>query len=200
MQICNLHHDKLTVDKLGCHHMSCKNVNAKKKEYEKCMSSPKTDLRFGYSQLFYNKKPQFLVTTPVMICPFGINSYGTNFKICLQFVNYMEDPVMKSFYDFIQRCEYKQMELIGLEEDESDLFLSQIKHDKHGKYDPNLEVKVPFQYNRFQCDIYSDNFSAVSIMNISKFCKIQCDIYLDKIWKYNENYVSKWKAKMIHLL
>jgi len=112
----------------------------------------------------------------------------------------VSDPVMKSFYDFIQQCEYKQMELLGIKEDESDLFISQIKHHKQGKYDPNLEVKIPFSYNRFQCDIYSDNFSNAGIMNISKFCKLRCDIYLDKIWKYNDNYTSKWKVKMIQLL
>jgi hypothetical protein len=92
------------------------------------------------------------------------------------------------------------MELLGLDESTSDLFISQIKHDSKGRYDPNLEVKIPFSYNRFNCDIYSDNYDGVGIMNISKFCKLQCDIYLDKIWKYNDNYVSKWKVKMIHLL
>ena len=200
MKTCNIHHDNLNIQDLSCQHMSFKNVNAKKKEYEKCTSNPKTDLKFGYSQLFYYKKPLFMVTTPVMICPFGINSQGSNFKMCLQFTNYASDPVMKSFYDFIQECEYKQMELLGLDESDADLFLTQIRHDKKGKYDPNLDIKVPFSYNKFQCDIYSDEYASVGIMNISKFSKLQCDIYLDKIWKYNENYISKWKVKMIHLL
>ena len=200
MNTTNIFHDKLCIQDLSSQHMSCKNVNAKKKDYEKCKLSPKTNLKFGYSQLYYHKKPLFLVTTPVMVCPFGVNNYGNNFKICLQFTNYMEDPVMKSFYDFIQQSEYRQMELLGLSEEDSDLFISQIKYDKHKKYDPNLEIKIPFSYNRFQCDIFSDDFSEISIMNISKFCKLQCDIYLDKIWKYNDNYVSKWKVKMIHML
>jgi len=200
MKLSNYYHDKLTIQDLGCQHMSCKNVNAKKKEYEICQSSPLTDLKFGYSQLFYHKQPKLSVTTPVMICPFGINSVGSNFKMCLQFTNYMSDPVMKSFYEFIQETEYKQMELLGLSEDTIDLFLSQIRHDKLERYDPNLEVKIPFSYNKFQCDIFSDDYEGVGIMNISKFCKVQCDIYLDKIWKYNDNYVSKWKVKMIHLL
>jgi hypothetical protein len=199
MQTCNFTNDKLNIQDLGCQHMSCKNVNAKKKEYEKCTSSPKTDLKFGYSQLFYHRKPQFIVTTPVMVCPFGISNQGSNFNMCLQFTNYMSDPEMKRFYEFIQTCEYKQMELLGLEEDEVELFTSQIKHDKQNKYDPNLQVKVPFSYNKFQCDIYSDDYGGINIMNISKFCKLQCDIYLDKIWKYNDNYISKWKVKMIHL-
>ena len=200
MKTCNIFHDKLNVLDLGCQHMSCTNVNAKKKDYKPCTSDPGTDLKYNYSQLYYHKKPQFIVTTPPMVCPFGINNYGNNFKICLQFTNYASDPVMKQFLDFIQECEYKQMELLGLTEDDQDLFISQIKYDSKGKYDPNLELKIPFSYNRFQCDIYSDDFQDISIMNISKFCKIQCDIYLDKIWKYNGTYISKWKAKMIHMI
>ena len=200
MKTCNIFHHDLNVQDLGCQHTSCKNVNAKKKEYIKCETDPKTDLKYCYSQLFYHKKPHITVTTPIMVCPFGVSNQGSNFNMCLQFTNYMSDPDMNKFYQFIQQCEYKQMELLGLEEGEEDLFISQIKHDKKGKYDPNIQVKVPFSYNRFQCDIYSDEYDAIGIMNISKFCKLQCDIYLDKIWKYNDYYVSKWKVKMIHLL
>ena len=43
--------------------------------------------------------------------------------MCLQFTNYKSDNVMNSFYDFIQNCEYKQMELLGLDETNSDLFI-----------------------------------------------------------------------------
>ena len=200
MKTCNSFHDSLKIQELGCQHNSCTNVNAKKKEFVKCLTDPKTDLKFSYSQLFYRKKPQFVVTTPIMVCPFGISSQGPNFNMCLQFTNYTSDSDMNKFYKFVQQCEYKQMELLGLEEGEEDLFISQIKHDKKGRYDPNLQVKVPFSYNKFQCDIYSDDYAGVGIMNISKFCKLQCDIYLDKIWRYNDQYVSKWKAKMIHLI
>ena len=200
MKTCNIFHDDLDISTLDCQHMSCTNVNAKKKEYVYCVTDPRTDLKFCYSQLRHGPKQQFVVTTPPMICPFGINNQNNNFKMCLQFTNYKSDNVMNSFYEFIQTCEYKQMELLGLDESSSDLFISQIKHDAKGRYDPNLEVKIPFSYNRFNCDIYSDSYDGVGIMNISKFCKLQCDIYLDKIWKYNDNYVSKWKVKMIHLL
>ena len=200
MKTINIYHDTLTIQDLVCHHMSCTNVNAKKKEYIPCLTDPRTDLAFCYSQLFLGKQAQVVVTTPIMICPFGINNQHNNFKLCLQFTNYKSDHEMNSFYEFIQECEYKQMELLGLGEDDSDLFVSQIRHDKQHKYDPNLEVKIPFSYNRFQCDIYSDSYAGVGIMNISKFCKLQCDIYLDKIWTYNDTYISKWKVKMIHLV
>ena len=200
MKTKNTFHDKLDCQSLVCQHMSCKNVNAKKKEFIPCETDPTTDLKFIYSQLIYGKLNNFLVTTPPMLCPFGVSNQGSNFKMSLQFTNYKSDPVMNSFLQFIQECEYKQMELLGLSEEDSDLFVTQIRQDKSGKYDPNLEVKLPFSYNRFQCDIYSDTYDGIGIMNISKFSKLQCDIYLDKIWKYNDTYISKWKVKMIHLL
>jgi hypothetical protein len=200
MKLSYSHHENIDVDKIICKHKSCKNVNAKKKEYCNCKGSPFDDLKYIYSQLLFYKDPYIKITTPEMICPFGISNQGSNFNMCLQFTNYSEDIYMKSFYEFIERIEFKQMELLGLTSDNSDLFISQIKHDKNNKYDPNLQVKIPFSYNKFACDIFSDEYSGINIMNINKFSKLQCDIYLDKIWKYNEKFVSKWKVNKIKLL
>lgn len=206
MKTCNQFQDKLNVRELVCQHMSCTNVNAKKKEFIECDSDPMSDLKYCYSQLYYFGTPQFVVTTPIMKTPFGIGGlqdkggFRHNFHLYLQFTNYKTDKDMKRFYNFIQECEYRQMELLGLTEQEAGLFSSQIKYDKQKQYDPNLATKIPFSYNQFQCDIYSDSYSAVSIMDVKKFSRVQCDIYLDKIWKYNDNYISKWKIKMIHLM
>ena len=51
---------------------------------------------------------------------------------------------MNSFLRFIKELELQQMRYIGLDEEESDLYLSQIKVDNQMKYDPNLILKVPF--------------------------------------------------------
>ena len=107
METCNIFHDVLDLESLESQHMSCTNVNAKKKEYVHCVTDPKTDLKFCYTQLYYCKKPQFIVTTPPMICPFGINSQNNNFKSVFN-LNYKSDNVMNSFYDFIQTW-YKQI-------------------------------------------------------------------------------------------
>ena len=29
---------------------------------------------------------------------------------------------------------------------------------------------------------------------------MQCDIYIDKIWKFNDVYYCKWKARKIYLV
>ena len=118
----------------------------------------------------------------------------------LQFSNLKEDSEMKYFFDLIQNIEYECMKNIGLTQDNADNFVSQIKHDKKNKYDPNLSVKLPFHKNSFQTTILSDNSSAINIFNIQNFTNMQWDIYLDKIWRMNDKFYAKWKCSKINIL
>ena len=92
------------------------------------------------------------------------------------------------------------MKYIGLNEDETIKYVSQIRHDKNNKYDPNLLVKIPFKNNKFEVDIRSDNYNNVSIMSIGKFTKMKCDIYIDKIWLFNDRFYCKWKVRRIYIV
>ena len=47
-------------------------------------------------------------------------------------------------------------------------------------------------------DIYNDNYN-ITIKNLTKFINVKCDIYIDKIWKYNDQYICKWKASKIYV-
>ena len=132
-----------------------------------------------------------------MVCPFGFNS--KNQSLTLQFTNIKNNSEMKGFYDFIQELELKQMQYLGLREDTADLYLTQIRHDKEGKYDPNLLIKVPFKDNSYDVSIKHKD-SSVAVTNIFKFSKLQCDIYIDNIWKFNGKYICKWKVKKILII
>jgi len=174
----------------------CKDCSQKKKEYEICKDDgchPKTLTNLGYIEVGIGRQ-QIVLTTPLMVCPFGFNK-GTN-TLTLQFTNYKTDPEMNSFIRFIKDLELKQMQYIGLEEDESDLYLSQIKVDAKKKYDPNFILKVPFKNNGYDVSIKNKD-SSISVTNIYKWTKLRCDIYIDKIWKFNGKYVCKWKVKNI---
>lgn len=174
----------------------CKDCSQKKKEYEICKEDgchPKTLTNLGYIEVGIGRQ-QIVLTTPLMVCPFGFNK-GTN-TLTLQFTNYKTDPEMNSFIRFIKDLELKQMQYIGLEEDESDLYLSQIKVDAKKKYDPNFILKVPFKNNGYDVSIKNKD-SSISVTNIYKWTKLRCDIYIDKIWKFNGKYVCKWKVKNI---
>ena len=88
---------------------------------------------------------------------------------------------------------------IGLTDDNSDLYSSQIQYDKKERYDTTLILKLPFTYNKYDVDIWHDKFP-ITIKGIQKFSNMICDIYIDKIWKYNEKYICKWKVKNIYVL
>mgnify|MGYP006102467361 CR=1 FL=1 len=174
----------------------CKDCSQKKKEYEICKGdkcSPKNIPNLGYIEVGIGKFP-IILTTPVMVCPFGFNKSSNS--LTLQFTNYKTDPEMNSFLRFIKELELQQMQYIGLDEDESDLYLSQIKVDAQMKYDPNLLLKVPFRNNRYDVSIQNKETS-ISVTNIYKWTKLRCDIYIDKIWKFNGKYVCKWKVKNV---
>ena len=194
----NKHHNLFENKPIQYNNFVCKDCTQKKKEYvfQESSSIPKNISNLGYIEISLGKYPIY-VTTPRMVSPFGFNK-DTN-QIYLQFTNVRTDSEVNSFYNFIQELEMKQMEYLGFDEDDADLYLSQIRHDKNGKYDPNLIIKVPFSKNKYDIDIHNKDGDECSISNIFKFSKMQCDIYIDKIWKFNEKYVCKWKVKKIQL-
>ena len=75
-----------------------------------------------------------------------------------------------------------------------------LRQDKEEKYDPYLIVKVPFKENRYLIDVCNKDSSVCSVTNIYNFTDMQCDIYIDKIWKFNEQYICKWKVRKILLI
>lgn len=177
-------------------------TKASDKTYRPCKDKCiKDHACFGYVQLHYYQNPFLYVTTPPMKCLFGVQKNGfNNFQMSLQFTGLDSDPVMKNFYGFIEDTEFQCMKLLGLSETEGQRYMSQIRHDKKGKYEPNLSVKLPFRYNKFETDIYAEREVAPNLLHIPSFSNVQCDIYLDKIWKMNDSFYGKWKVKCIHLL
>jgi hypothetical protein len=193
----HIYYEKYSIDSITYDNYNLKNPNVKKKEYE--LSDDNNIVnndRLAYIQVIYNNNPIIYVTTPKMFCPFGLNKKG--YTMNLQFTNYSTDKEMNGFFEFIKNIEFQQMEHIGLDESNIDLYASQIQYSKNDVYDPSLVVKLPFKYNKFEVDIYSDNFP-LSVFNIQKFMNMTCDIYIDKIWKFNDRFYCKWKVRNIYV-
>ena len=196
----NITHDLYKVDQIKYTKYLIKDCSAKKKDYiiDKSKEDAVNIKNIGYVSLYYNQNPLIYVTTPVMVCLFGLDKRTK--QMSLQFTNLESDIEMKSFFDFIENIEVNNMKNLGIDEDNYDKYINQIRYDKDRKYDPNLSVKVPFVNNRYDIDIYSDEYSLINIENICNFTKMKCDIYIDKIWKWNDVFTCKWKAKVIHLV
>ena len=197
-------HEDIDMSKLHYEYYTCEDMSVedKHKTYKCCKDNTccKDDLCFGYVQIYYGKLPRLVVTTPIMKCPFGIQNQGSSYNLALQFTDLREDSYMNSFYEWMQMIEFSHMKYLGLSDSDVNSYITQIKQDKKGKYDPNLSIKIPFEYNKFVTDIYSDNNPAINLFYVQRFSNIQCDIYIDKIWKYNQQFVCKWKVKCIYVV
>ena len=194
----NKHHNLYQGTNINLQVFTIKDCSVKQKEYEPYHGSkiPKTITNLGYIQIQNGRYP-IIVTTPVMVCPFGFNK--STGQLSLQFTNVKTDSEMNSFFEFIRRFEFEQMKYLGLTEEDSDLYISQIKYDKQERYDPNLSAKVPFRGNKYEANIYSED-SESSLTRIYNFSKVRCDIYIDKLWKFNDRYICKWKVKTIVIM
>ena len=93
--------------------------------------------------------------------------------MCLQFTDFKTDSEMRSFHDFIQELELRQMKYLGLNEETCNLYNSQIRQDKDGKYDPYLLVKVPFKNNRYEVDICNKDSSITGLEMINARNKLK---------------------------
>ena len=196
----NITHDLYKVADIKYTKYLIKDCSSKKKEYipDKSKEDAVNIKNIGYVSLYYNQNPLIYVTTPVMVCLFGLDKKTK--QMSLQFTNLESDSEMKSFFDFIENVEVNNMKHLGIDEDNYDKYINQIRYDKQKQYDPNLSVKVPFVNNRYDMDIYSDDYDLINIENICNFTKMRCDIYIDKIWKWNDVFTCKWKVKVIHLV
>mgnify|MGYP006082904451 CR=1 FL=1 len=179
---------------------NCKNPNVKKKQYYKDddLLAINND-RLSYINVNYSSK-HVIIKTPIMTSPFKINDKTGSFIMNLQFSNFKDNELMNEFYEFIRHVEQTQIKHIGLDETNIDKYSTQIRRDKEKKYDPNLIVKIPFRYNKFECEAYNNEGDFINILNINPFSKVQCDIYIDKIWKFNDQFICKWKCKTIQLI
>ena len=197
--------DKLYPEKVNFKSYLCDDMSITKsseKTYSENNDLHKDHPCFGYIEVGYLKNPLLYVTTPPMKCLFGVQKQGgaNNFQMNLQFTDLEEDPMMKQFFEFIQNTEFMCMKYLGLDEEDGDRFISQIHYDKNEIYEPNLLVKLPFQYNQFLVDLYSDFSSVVNIFTIKKFQRMECDLYVDRVWRMNDKFYMKWKCKIIHII
>lgn len=193
----DIHWEQYSLDHIKFTNYSKETDNDNQVIYKSSKSLAYDNKLLSHIDIHYLSNPLVYVTTPTMIAPFGFNK--DTHLLYLQFTNVESNTVMKSFYDFINYIEFQQMRHIGIQESNMDDYLSQIKQDKQNKYDPNLVTKVPYRskQNRFDVSVFNKNKEYISLFNIPKFAKLQCDIYIDKIWKYNDKYVCKWKVKQI---
>tara|TARA_Y100000589_G_C26868527_1_gene512947 strand:+ start:154 stop:678 length:525 start_codon:yes stop_codon:yes gene_type:complete len=159
-------------------------INLTKISYHKSQKLPCSDIKYN------NHK--FIVKTPIMTIPFGLEKQYNDYILKLQFngVKSNTDSKMVDFYNVICNIEKNHIEYLQ----NSDEYISQIK--RMDDFDDLLIVKIKKKYNKIITNFKNNEDENISIFDLKKKMKVQCILELNQIWKTNTNkYVSKILVK-----
>ena len=134
-----------------------------------------------------NNKLDFIIQTPRLYIPFGINTYRDKNYISLSFRNYEYDREIKTFLKTIKQLSNHIEEYIKYKWGHRYHFDNNIKENDNG-FPPLLKITIPENVN-----IFDDNRNTLVLDNITP--KIECNgiIYLSHIWKNNKRFGLTWK-------
>ena len=121
----------------------------------------------------YNDAP-FIIETPYMRCPFGIEKEYTNYILKLEFSDIKNNPAMNKFYNLIKHIEdINKDKLVSLYGDKYE-YKSEIRQT--GKYQPQLICKIPNRFNKLEVDVYDIDNNHITTSDIKANSWVKCFI------------------------
>ena len=142
-------------------------------------------------KVLHQNSPIYL-QTPWLPIPFGLDEQFNNFSIKLSLSR--KNPEATSFYELIKNIENHHQEYISSLENEVN-YGSQIKEGENK--DPLLTIKLPFRYRRLETKFFKSDGSSTTSKDLNPMVQVKCNLEMDSIWKFNNKYYAKWKAKQI---
>ena len=165
----------------------------------------------------YNRK-KFIMQTPEMDIPFGVNRWNNEgkaldkYSLEMSFKDKDSRPVLKAFFDGMQAIDKKLM-TDGFKNCQSwfkssiksmdvveELYTQLVKYPKDGKgavvskYPPTFKVSVPHNGESFQCDAYDNHKNLVNLADIeTKGGRASAIIQCVGIWVAGKKFGCSWK-------
>lgn len=139
--------------------------------------------------ILYNNKP-LTISTPLIQLPFGIDKISNDYYFKISLKNIKNTPELITFFKFIVNLENKIKNIYNINDH---LFCSQYKINNG--FDPLISIKIPQTRGQFNCVFNDINDKPVNIFNIEKGSKAYVNILIDTLWRTNEKYSYKIKAK-----
>lgn len=140
-------------------------------------------------KILYNND-KFIINTPIMTIPFGIDTVYDKYYVKLQFDRYKEDIEMEGFFNLLMIIE-QQMEHYIEEQLEGDNILN-CEFNFKDKFDPTLNTKLVSYRSNIKTKIICSSGSALNYWNIKKGCRVKCKMELNGIWKIKDKFHYKW--------
>lgn len=135
--------------------------------------------------------PPIKLTLPKMKIPFGLDKLGTDYFFKLSFFRLNNNLEYSEFYNFIVNFERRVKEELKLDNLKSTIYSSP-------RFDPNIQIKIPMNKDKFCCEFVSDLGSPLNILyDLDKGSDVICEVIIDTIWNTKGKYSYKIKAKKI---
>lgn len=165
----------------------------------------------------YNRK-KFIIQTPEMDIPFGLNKWNNEgkgvdkYSLEMSFKDKESRPILQSFFDGMKAIDKKLVE-DGFKNCQSwfkssiksvdvveELYTPIVKYSKDGngaivtKYAPTFKISVPYNGETFMCDVYDNNKNLIQLQDIeTKGGRASAIIQCVGIWVAGKKFGCSWK-------
>ena len=168
-----------------------------------------------FAWINYNRS-KFVVQTPQMRTPFGLNENensdgGVNYSVnltfddseeCKQFHKLLSEvseavkkQAMKDSLAWFKKKSLTEEQINMLYKDHIKRYVNKETGEEDGKFPDTVKFKLPYYNEAFQCKAYDHNKEPVEIKeSISKGCKIKALIQCTGVYFINGNCGVSWKV------
>jgi hypothetical protein len=143
--------------------------------------------------------------TPLVKCPFGLESYNSKYYINFEFTNYKKNNDMYNFKAIIQNIDeyYKTLPIIQNDDLSKLTYFSNIKERPikactNDKYDPLLRTTVKYHRKKCLTNIHS-KAELRTIYDVQNNTQLYAQLELTNLWIYNTTYGLTWTITDIYL-
>lgn len=169
--------------------MDYNKINLSKIKFDVVQEPPHISIKYD------NK--DFVISTPVMSVPFGIDEAYDRYYMKLQFENKNDYGDVQFFYDIMKGIETSiknyASEIFGEQFEVSSEFNHRTGHD------PTINTKLVSYKTRIKTKIYSKQGSLMNYWQIEPNTNVKCKLSLNGIWPKNNKFYYKWNVEEIRI-
>lgn len=170
--------------------MNYQQIDLSKVKYEVIADPAHVKMTYGGNK--------FVINTPEMTVPFGIDSVYGKYYFKLQFDDYKENIEMDGFFNTLMLVE-QHMEIFIEDHIEGDNVLN-CEFNFKDKFEPSINVKLASYGKKIQTKIVSSSGSELNYWDVKKGSKVKCKMELSDIWKIKDKFYYKWNVLQLNIV
>lgn len=173
------------------------------KIFENIQISSINDKTFTINENKNGKLKKYVIKTPIMKIPFGVETYQGKYILNLEFTNKNKDDHVKLFHDLINNIDDYFRTLKGIQVDDRLLDLSKNKNyytcvkNRPNEFDPLLRTNIKKNKNIIITEIVDKNNDPKTLFDLKPNNQIVAFIEISNLWIHDDMYGLYFNVKKI---